>query len=284
MVRPMYHRYSRNSNAFTIKNEFFFGDLIVAPITSPRDKDSCLAATDVWLPEGTYIDIFNGRIYSGDRRMTVYRDISSMPVFAKAGTILPLAAPSSQNGVENPTSLEICVFGGDNGSFTMVEDNGKVGDAIETARTEFNFTYGKESVLSFTPAACESVPDVRDFALRFVAFSKPQSLTATVNGEKRALDFAYDAHTNTVTAKLAGIRTGDAVTVILIGDGILPENEVYDTAYEMLAKAQCTYSEKQALISYAKKNTSVASRVQEMLSRKFTPSLRDAIIELLCAK
>ncbi len=284
MVRPMYHKYPHNGNAFALKNEFLFGDLIVAPITAPRDKESLLASTDVWLPAGTYIDIFSGRIYSGDRRMTVYRDLGSMPVFAKAGTVLPLAAPSSKNGVENPDALEICVFGGNNGAFTMVEDNGKVGDALQTARTAFTFTYGKESVLTFTPAACESVPAVRDYALRFVAFSAPASLTATVNGEARALDFEYDAHTNTVTASLAGIRTGDAVTVSLIGDGMLPENDVHNTAYGILERAQCAYSDKDTLIAYVRKNTSVASRVQELLTRQCNPSLRGALIELLSAK
>lgn len=284
MVRPIYHKYSRTQNAFAIRNEFLFGDLIVAPVTAPCDRESNLAATEVWLPAGVYIDIFNGRIYSGDRRMTVYRDIGSMPVFAKAGTVLPLAVLDGKNGTENPTALEICIFGGADGAFTMIEDNGKVGKALLRAHTEFAFTYGKDSVLTFTPAACESVPAVRDYALRFVAFSMPEALTATVNGEARALPFAYDARTRTVTATLAGIRTGDTVAVTLSGDGELPENEVHDTAYGLLAAAECSYSEKTLLMRFADKNASVASRVQDMLSRDVNDSLRGAIIELLSAR
>lgn len=284
MVRPMYHKYSRQPNAFAVKNEFFFGDLIVAPITAPCDKESSLASTEVWLPSGTYIDVFNGRVYSGDRRMTVYRDIGSMPVFAKAGSILPLAVLDGKNGVENPTALEICVFGGDDGAFTLIEDNGRLGDALEIARTEFTLAYGKASVLTFTPAACESVPTVRDYALRFVAFSAPELLTVTVGGETRTLDFAYDARTHTVTAALSGIRTGETVTVTLTGNGMLPENEVHDAAYELLARAQCNYGEKTLLMNFADKKASVASRVQDMLSREVNTYLRGAIIELLSAK
>ncbi len=284
MVRPMYHVYPHQPNAFAVKNEYFFGDLIVSPITSPSDKESGLGKTEVWLPSGTYIDIFSGRVYSGDRRMTVYRDIGSMPVFAKAGSILPLAVPNGKNGVENPAALEICVFGGDSGSFTLVEDNGKGGAQCEVARTEFTFVYGTESTLCFTPVAVESVPTVRDYKLRFVAFSKPEKLTANRNGKTVSLDFVYDDLHRTVTTELSGIAAGEAVTVTLVGDGKLPENEVHDTAYAMLAAAQCNYGEKTLLMNFADKKASVPSRVQDMLSREVNAYLRGAIIELLSAK
>ncbi|MBR5011543.1 MAG: alpha-xylosidase, partial [Clostridia bacterium] len=157
MVRPMYHKYSRIPNAFSVKNQYLFGELIVAPITEPCDKESRLAKTEVWLPSGIYIDIFSGRAYSGDRKFIAYRNIDTMPVFAKAGSILPLAVLDGSNGADNPDSLEICVFGGDNGSFVMVEDNGKAGKELALAKTEFEFEYGKESVLTFTPKVCDSV-------------------------------------------------------------------------------------------------------------------------------
>jgi len=284
MVRPMYHVYPQHPNAFSVKNEYLFGDLIVAPITAPCDKGSGVAGTEVWLPGGTYIDVFSGRIYSGDRKMTVYRDINTMPLFAKAGTILPLAILNGENGVENPAALEICVFGGDNGFFTLVEDNGKIGGALSVARTEFAFSYGKTSTLTFTPAAVESVPAVRDYKLRFVAYTKPEALIVAVGGKQLPLDFAYDELHRTVTISLSGIAAGEEVSVTLVGDGLLPENEVHDTAYAMLEAAQCNYSEKTLLMGFVDKNTSVASRVQDLLCRDVNADLRGAIIELLSAK
>ncbi len=283
MVRPMYHKYSRNPNAFSVKNQYFFGDLIVAPITSSCDKESRLAKTEVWLPSGAYIDYFSGRIYSGDRKFTAYRNIDTIPVFAKAGTIVPLAQLNGKNGVENPDALEICVFGGDSGSFTMIEDNGKVGKYLVRANTEFTFTYGKESVLTFTTEVCESVPLVRDYKLRFVAFAKPERIVVAVNGTEREVEFAYDNKHRTVYVDIRNINTGDAVTVTLFGDGELPENEVHDTAYQMLAAAECNYSEKTLFMNFVDKKASVASRVQDMLSRKVNESLRGAIIELISA-
>ena len=282
MFRPMYHKYSRNNNAFSVKNEYLFGDLIVSPITEPCDKQSGLASAEVWLPAGDYIDFFNGRIYSGDRKMKVYRRIEDMPVFAKAGSIVPLAEADGSS-TENPKALEIRVFGGDNGTFTMIEDNGKSGSALEIARTKFDFSYGESSTLTFTPNACATVPAVRDYKFSFVAFTKPASVTASVNGKAAELAFEYDERTRTVTAELCGIKTGDNVTVTVAGDGKLPENEIKDTAYELLDKAQSVYDEKNQLKNVVYKNTPVPSRIQELMTLKANANLVGAMIELLCA-
>ena len=102
--------------------------------------------------------------------MKVYRRIEDMPVFAKAGSIVPLAEADGSS-TENPKALEIRVFGGDNGTFTMIEDNGKSGSALEIARTKFDFSYGESSTLTFTPNACATVPEVRDYKFSFVAFN-----------------------------------------------------------------------------------------------------------------
>ena len=283
MFRPMYHKYSRDGGAFSIKNQYLFGDLIVAPITEACDKQSCLASAEVWLPAGNYIDFFSGRIYSGNRKMKVYRRIEDIPVFAKAGSIVPLAEADG-NSTENPKALEIRIFGGDNGTFTMIEDNGKSGDALDCARTSFDFAYGTESRLTFTPEACEGVPAERDYKFSFVAFTRPETVTANVNGTTHPLDYTYDERHRTVLAEIKGIKTGDKVIVTLTGDGELPENEVRDTAYELLEKAQCMYNQKTQLLATTTKNTPVHSRVQELLTLKANASLVSAMIELICAK
>ncbi len=283
MVRPMYHKYSRHQNAFSVKNQFFFGDLIVAPITAPCDNESGLGKTDVWLPNGTYIDFFSGRVYSGDRKFIAYRNIDTMPVFAKAGSIVPLAVLDGKNGVENPNALEICVFGGTDGAFTMIEDNGRIGKELTVANTEFAFSYGKESVLTFTPKVCDSVPTARDYKLRLVAFTMPEKITVKVGGKEKDIEFTYDAQHRTVYADLGTVLADENVTVTVYGDGKLPENEVHDAAYAMLAAAQCNYSEKTLFMNLVDKKTSVVSRIQDLLSRKVNDSLRGAIIELLSA-
>ncbi len=279
MVRPMYHVYPHIQNAYSVKNQYFFGDLIVAPITTPKDFESGLAKVNVWLPSGKYIDFFSGRVYTGDRKLDIYRDINTMPVFAKAGTILPLAAHTGANGTDNPRVLEISVFGGDNGSFTLIEDDGK----NTTARTEFTFSYGEESTLSFTQRACAGVPDIRDYRFNFVAFTKPEAVKITVDGKESVLDFEYDEKHRTVSAKICDIPADTSVVVSVTGDGKLPKNEIRSTVFELLSAAQCPYEQKTLLNALALKRVPTAVKVQDLLSRKVNESLRGAVIELLCA-
>ena len=58
---------------------------MVAPITEPMNKNYQSAKVQVWFPEGKWYDFFTGREYAGDVVLDIYRDIESIPVFAKEG-------------------------------------------------------------------------------------------------------------------------------------------------------------------------------------------------------
>ena len=72
-------------------NEYYFGsDLLVLPVTSPRLSGLNVAREKLYLPDGVWYDIFTKRVYRGNRELDIYRPLDKIPVFAKAGTILPL--------------------------------------------------------------------------------------------------------------------------------------------------------------------------------------------------
>lgn len=98
LVEPMYWGSPDIDAAYHVPNEYMFGtELLAAPITEPMDKSSRRGKADVWLPQGDWFDFFTGRRYSASspngRRMTVWRPLDGIPVFAKAGGIVPDAAP-----------------------------------------------------------------------------------------------------------------------------------------------------------------------------------------------
>jgi len=284
LVRPMYHVHSAESDrdAFDVKNQYYFGtSMIVAPITSPADTGSKLGKVTAWLPEGMYVDFFTGRIYRGGRKIDVYRDLASMPVFVKAGSVLPLAV-NEDNNVDNPKAMELVVYGGESGSFTLVEDNDRMGDENVVARTKFDFRYAEKSVLSFRAVEIPGV-EQRDYSLRFVAFSKPESLVAVINGKEQALEFCYDRISNTVSAHLGIVVAGDQVEVILTGDGKLPANELEQTAFALLNRAQINYEDKTMIHNIVTKDVPAFVKVQDIIARPANESTKGAIIELLCA-
>lgn len=121
---PMYYRYDQ-MEAYKVKNQYIFGgQLMICPITRQADKRLNLASVDVWLPEGRWTDIFNGRIYEGGRMVTMYRDLDSIPVLAPEGAIVPMYKNDRTNDLSIKQPLEVHVWRG-NGFFEMYDDDGE---------------------------------------------------------------------------------------------------------------------------------------------------------------
>ncbi|MDR0855274.1 MAG: alpha-xylosidase [Christensenellaceae bacterium] len=140
LMRPMYYEYPEAEVLYKkeLRNQYLFGEnLIVAPITEPVDKKLQMGRVLTFLPKGRYTDIFTGIVYEQDKNVLkyLYRDIRSIPVLAKAGTILV------EKGTETDYLLRI--YSG-NGSFTVTSS----GDApqyklsLTVAQTGDNLTFG----------------------------------------------------------------------------------------------------------------------------------------------
>lgn len=70
-------------------NTFFGTELMVAPIVEKMDLTFQSAKVDVWFPEGEWYDFFSEKKYTGGVKLSVYRDISTTPVFAKVVQSFP---------------------------------------------------------------------------------------------------------------------------------------------------------------------------------------------------
>ena len=124
LVQPLYYNWKIDT-IYRMRNEFTFGsEFLVAPITQPHDKETTMGSTKVFLPNGIWYDFFNHYKYSGNRTITMYRNLYEMPVLVKAGGIIPMAKLTHVNDVENPQNMKIKVFSGDNNTFTLYEDDG----------------------------------------------------------------------------------------------------------------------------------------------------------------
>ena len=168
---PMYYRYDEGE-AYEMDNQYIFGgQLMVCPITQPADKRLNLAKTRVWLPEGQWTDIFNGRVYNGDMLVDMYRDIDSIPVLASAGSIVPMYRNADTNNLSLDQPLEIHLWRGD-GYFELYEDDGETNAYREGkyAITEFNLEENGDNLrLTITPPADSQglLPDEREMYILF---------------------------------------------------------------------------------------------------------------------
>ncbi len=135
LIEPLYY-YWDLPNAYKYKEEYLFGGLLVAPVTQKTQKDG-FARVKAWIPEGVWTDIFTGDCYdvgNGGKEVVLLRSLESIPVLAKAGTILPLSKDGG-NAIDNPANLEVLIYKG-TGYFELYEDGREFG-VENCAFTEF---------------------------------------------------------------------------------------------------------------------------------------------------
>jgi Glycosyl hydrolases family 31 TIM-barrel domain/Glycosyl hydrolase family 31 C-terminal domain/Domain of unknown function (DUF5110) len=182
LVRPMYHVAPRDPRAYTVPNQFAFGsELIVAPITTPRDAVTLRGEVRAWLPPGAWIDVFTGTAYDGDREIDLHRDGRSIPALLRAGGILPLAAEDDLDATRNPERLELLVAPGADGTFTLIEDDGTgaTPEEIPTARTTITW---EQDAGTLTIGAADDphriLPATRSWTVRFLGVEHPGETVA----------------------------------------------------------------------------------------------------------
>jgi alpha-D-xyloside xylohydrolase len=135
-MRHLVFDYPNDSNVFNIKDQFMFGPaLLVNPITSAG-----VTSRSVYLPAGTWFDFWTGSTVSGGAKTNADAPLSKIPLFVKAGSIIPLG-PSIEYATQSADPIEIRVYKGQDGSFTLYEDTGDTYEYETGKHAEIPFTW-----------------------------------------------------------------------------------------------------------------------------------------------
>jgi alpha-glucosidase/alpha-D-xyloside xylohydrolase len=121
MMRALWLHYPDDAEAVKLGNEYMWGsDLLVAPVVQKGVKSRLL-----YLPAGTWYDWWTGEKVEGKRWIERSIDLATLPLFVRAGAILPLDPVRQYTGqsVNEPTTLR--VHAGTNGTFTLYDDDGE---------------------------------------------------------------------------------------------------------------------------------------------------------------
>ena len=187
LVQPLYWSFPERDEAYNHPNQYFFGfELMVAPITKPRDKRTNLACVKTWLPPlHRHVDIFTGTIYDGDRELNIYRTLDDYPVFAHEGSIVPLdGSLVPPNGGLNPQAFEVLVVIGRNGSCSVLED--PVDDSPETKKVAPE-SDERGSLIQYNQKDGKLTASVtgRGWTFRFLSITTaPEALRVLVDGKE----------------------------------------------------------------------------------------------------
>lgn len=102
------------------QNQFLFGDsFLVAPVES--EKSSC----EVFLPSGNWYRLSTGEKFEGDEVLEVPAPLNDLPVFVRAGAIIPMQSIIQYTSESGDGILEINIWSGPHfNQFTYYEDDG----------------------------------------------------------------------------------------------------------------------------------------------------------------
>lgn len=268
IVEPMYWANPNLGESYEVPDEFRFGtELVVAPVVDPMDKASMRGKADAWLPQGDWFDFFDGRRYvaadPAGRRLAVWRTIDRIPVFAKAGGIVPMQSDPLSDMTVNPRALDVVVFPGADGSFAMREDSGEFHDVCAdaaaaqeaaTAVTAMTWQWddgrSPQFVIEAPTGNTSVVPERRDWTLIFRGVAR-SAMQVIVGGEAWDKDLVgttvvdYDAETMSLSVKLVDVPSSSRIQVLFPQGLALAESPTEADCERILFDAQMLYTTKE---------------------------------------
>jgi alpha-D-xyloside xylohydrolase len=121
MMRPLAMDFRSDPAVRNITDQYLFGpSLLVNPVVSPR-----VSSRNVYLPAGqSWFDFWTGETHDGGVAVDAAAPIQTMPLFVRAGSIVPLG-PIVQYADESPAApLELRIYRGADAAFDLYDDEG----------------------------------------------------------------------------------------------------------------------------------------------------------------
>ncbi len=229
-LRPLYYDSPRAADAYTHNGEYLFGDsMLVAPVTKPSNNPAHHAVESVWLPEGDWIEQPTGTVFHGPSSQDRNYAIDQIPVFVKAGAIVPNQPSMSYTGQKpvDPLILNVYPLADAQASrYTLYEDNGHAEDYqknVGTAWTDISATqHGDELTVTVAPVrgGYPGMAQRRGYELRLPFDWPPASVTA--NGvslnftlDARAPGWRYEGNTLTTVIPVTAADVHRPTTIVV---------------------------------------------------------------------
>jgi alpha-D-xyloside xylohydrolase len=136
MMRPLVMDFNGDASALSQPFEYMFGKaMLVAPVTEPKVNE-----WEVYLPKSvSWYDFWTGRRFDGGQKTKTASPPDKIPLFVRAGSIIPMG-PVIQYSTERSDPIEIRIYPGADGEFTLYEDE----------NDNYNYEKGAYSTITFT--------------------------------------------------------------------------------------------------------------------------------------
>ena len=168
-MRPLFADFAADKQVWDMTDEFMFGhSILAAPIVNPQYTEERIIRTNEmtgwnrqnatdgspagavdftvtktatkYLPKGAeWYDFWTGKRYQGGQNVELQTSLDRVPMFVRAGSILPLGPEMQYVGEKAWDNLEMRIYPGANGTFVLYEDEGD----------SYNYEKGVYSTITF---------------------------------------------------------------------------------------------------------------------------------------
>lgn len=191
-IRLLAFDYPTDAKALAQDETYLFGrSFLVSPVTKPQYFDGAdipsdvAKVKDVYLPSGNdWYDFWTEKRFVGGQTVTVDTPIDSMPLFVKAGSVIP-TGPVMQYVDEIPDApYTVTVYPGADGCFTIYEDSGDGYDYEAGAYAEYDLCWDDTAhtlTVSARRGSFDGMCEARELCVRVVGGNEQ---TVTYSGDE----------------------------------------------------------------------------------------------------
>jgi hypothetical protein len=210
LITPLYYDWPQEEMAYLASGQYLFGSQLMAvPVTTPLLPALQHSRQAIWFPQGQWFDFFTGECHDGSQWKIAYQRQEDIPLFARAGAILPLQSGVTTNGCANPQNIDLLVFPGADGQFDLYEDDGVTQDYRQTGGciTRFSSTWQTTSMqvcIHPTLGETSAIPSSRTYRILLRGIRQAEHLLLMLDGKPITADSSY--HTDTLTLEIGPLR------------------------------------------------------------------------------
>jgi hypothetical protein len=214
IVRNLYLSWPHRRAAYRHPSEYTVGDdILVRPVTRGGNP----ARARVWFPPGRWVDYFTGRTYTGPMSRTLSVPLKRMPVFVRAGAVLPTQPYAPYTRVASPRHLVLTVYPGGDGTGRLYDDRG-TGFGYRHGR--FTWTVLRHSVnrssdvlrIGAARGHYVGAPRRRSWTVRFVGIARPSQVMVAGHPAR----FGYNARARRLTVRVSRRSTARPTEVVVM--------------------------------------------------------------------
>lgn len=206
IASPMILDYQDEPLAWQYDLQYMWGDnILVAPHTSDKGNK------EVWLPKGLWFDFETNKALKGDRVINVNAEEKELPLYVKAGAIIPQRPYAQSTAFIDKSQLILNVYAGANSSYQLLEDDDvteayRLDNASQMTLLNFN-DEDRELTISAVTGSYNGAPETRNIIINL--FGLASQPTVLVNGKEVKSIYSNDS----VTVHLADTSVSESISV-----------------------------------------------------------------------